>query len=64
MQLFTAFYCVICLRNTNLELNTKANWVEYITQRASDMESMNIRRETWVDSFDDEISMVEGNQLT
>ena len=47
-----------------LELNTKANWVEYITQRASDMESMNIRRETWVDSFDDEISMVEGNQLT
>ena len=47
-----------------LELNTKANWVPYITQRASDMEKLDIKREKWVDNFDDKISMIEGNLET
>ena len=45
-------------------MNTKANWVPYITQRAIDMEKLNIQREKWVDNFDDKISMLEGNQET
>ena len=39
-----------------LRLNTSANWVEYISAKATDMEPLRIDRARWKEDFDRKVT--------